>query len=68
MLKRIVTRIARLSENERASLGKLCSDNTCDIPHRHALRLLELGLVELYCGALDPTGPTRIAMRKVAAS
>ena len=67
MLKRIITRITGLTANERTSLGKLCSDSTCTIPGRHAFRLLELGLVELTAGALDPTGPTRIAMKKIAA-
>ncbi len=68
MLTRITTRIARLTTGEQASLAKLCVASDCEIPGAHALRFLELGLAELACGALDPTGTTRIAMSHATAA
>lgn len=67
MLKNFLNRIARLSDSERASLAKLCRRGTCSLPAAHELRFLELGLVELSCGALAASGWTRIALQKAVA-
>lgn len=48
--------IEELTQDERVSLGKLCACG-CDpnIPDAHAVRLLDLGLVEVSCGSVSPT-------------
>ena len=54
----------RLSEGEQASLRKLCSGaRSRDIPNEHAEKLLDLGLAEVHCGDLGPTGAGRVALR-----
>ena len=60
--------IHRLSDGEQASLKKLCG-NPCarDIPDAHIDKLLDLGLAEVNCGDLGPTGAGRVAIRRIAA-
>ena len=55
--------LAQLTDDERASLGKLCRCG-CDqrIPGEHAEHLLSLGLAELTCGGLGPTSAGRHAI------
>ena len=57
----------RLSESEQASLQKLCSGGCSrEIPDDHARKLLDLGLAEVNCGDLGPTGAGKVAMRSLA--
>ena len=58
--------VQRLSESEQASLKKLCS-TACSrgIPDDHAEKLINLGLAEVNCGDLGPTGAGRMAMRSL---
>ena len=53
-----------LSESEQASLKKLCA-TACgrDIPDEHVHKLLDMGLAEVNCGDLGPTGAGRVAVR-----
>lgn len=55
--------LARLSDDEQASLKKLCSCGVDrDIPGAHADKLLNLGFAELTCGGLGPTGAGKHAV------
>ena len=55
--------VKRLTEDERASLKKLCKRaGDREIPGAHAMKLLDLGLAELNCGELGATGAGRVAM------
>lgn len=59
--------MARLSEEERASLARLGAGTPGRrIPTEHAVHLLEYGLVEVCCGALDLTGAGKRAAQMAA--
>lgn len=54
----------RLSESEQASLRMLCiGSSSRDIPNDDACKLLDLGLAEVHCGDLGPTGAARHVFR-----
>lgn len=55
--------LAKLSDDERKSLTKLCSCS-CNrgIPGEHAEKLLDLGLAELTCGGLGPSSAGKHAV------
>lgn len=66
MAQKATACVNSLSESERASLKKLCNSmSSRDIPDDHANRLLDLGLAEVNCGDLGPTGAGRAALRSV---
>ena len=55
--------VKSLTPDEQASLRKLCGcERNREIPGDHALKLLDLGLAELNCGDLGPTGAGRLAI------
>jgi len=54
-----------LTADERASLAKLCAGaRERDIPAAHAETFLDLGLAEVCCGGLIPTGAGRATVRR----
>lgn len=54
----------RLSHSEQASLKILCNGTSSrDIPNEDACKLLDLGLAEVHCGDLGPTGAARTVFR-----
>ena len=59
----------RLSASERASLKKLCTDaSSREIPNEHVSKLVHLGLAEVHCGDLGPTGSGRVVARSIVGS
>ncbi|MEM9423009.1 MAG: hypothetical protein AAF986_11030 [Pseudomonadota bacterium] len=54
---------AKLTEDEQASLKKICCGAIDrSIPDDHAQTLLELGLAEVNCGDIGPTSAGRVVM------
>ena len=59
--------LAKLTDDEQASLNKLCRCGcTPKIPGEHAEKFLVLGLAELTCGGLGPTSSGRHAVAYAA--
>jgi len=55
--------LKKLSDEERASLSRLCGCGCVKkIPGEHAEKLMTLGLAELTCGGLGPTSSGRHAV------